>query len=532
MFALELNYRIAASPQYNGNIASMEWNTAMFGLQYYQFFYDGANRITNAYTTNHTTSYSYDKNGNIEKLLREGVLGGSSNYGMIDSLVYTYQGNQLLSVNDVNDPNHQNNGFTDDGSFLTTEYHYDNNGNMIADSNKHLSISKYNHLNLPEQLNLNPPQHYYEISYLYTAAGQKLHKATHIDFTPATTTDYVGSFIYQDDLLQSILTHEGRVVVDGSSYEYQYFLKDHLGNNRITFNESGTIIQEDSYYPYGMNMAGLSHESGVDLPNKYLYNGKELQDDFGLDWYDYGARFYDAEIGRWHVVDALAEGTPEYTPYRYAFNNPIRYIDPDGNFELDKATAKKYPRLANYLKHGIQGITSNARIMSGLKKFGQLTATNVANDVRWGKGPKIVVQSLVGSNGQFRPNIGSNILTIDKGIIEQLENALISGSDEALLLVASTILHEYVHYGDDQDEIDYPGEEGQKFEEFVYGLDIDNLIDAKKVIDAYKKRQEAAKKKKEEENRKRQQGLTSLLSKFDTLESGTYIWNGSAWIKK
>jgi RHS repeat-associated protein len=130
--------------------------------------------------------------------------------------------------------------------------------------------------------------------------------------------------------LQSILTQEGRVVVDGSSYEYQYFLKDHLGNTRITFNETGTIIQEDSYYPFGMNMAGLSHESGVDLPNKFLYNGKELQDDFGLGWYDYGARFYDAQLGRWHCIDPHAENYLNWTTYNYVANNPILLVDPDG----------------------------------------------------------------------------------------------------------------------------------------------------------------------------------------------------------
>ena len=129
--------------------------------------------------------------------------------------------------------------------------------------------------------------------------------------------------------MQSILTQEGRVVVNGSSYEYQYFLKDHLGNTRVTFN-SGGIIQEDSYYPYGMNMAGLSESSGIDLPNKFLYNGKELQDDFGLDWYDYGARFYDAVLGRWHVVDPMSEIARRWSSYQYAYNNPIRFIDPDG----------------------------------------------------------------------------------------------------------------------------------------------------------------------------------------------------------
>ncbi|MDD4386013.1 MAG: DUF6443 domain-containing protein, partial [Bacteroidales bacterium] len=326
MFAMELKYRSAAQPQYNGNIASMKWNTEMFGTHTYQFFYDGANRITNAYTTNHTTSYGYDKNGNIMSLTREGRYGGSPFYGSIDNLTYTYNGNQLQSVHDVNDPNHQNNGFTDDGSFATTEYQYDANGNMTQDLNKTLLLTRYNHLNLPQQIIIFE-EFGNNILYLYDAAGRKLRKATRRDYNPTHTTDYVGSFVYVDDELQYLLTHEGRVVVDGSSYEYQYFLKDHLGNTRITFNESKQIIQEDSYYPYGMNMAGLSHSSGEDLPNKYRYNGKELQDDFGLDWYDYGARFYDAALGRWSVIDNKADKYYSITPYAYAVNNPILFID-------------------------------------------------------------------------------------------------------------------------------------------------------------------------------------------------------------
>ncbi|MDD4742618.1 MAG: RHS repeat-associated core domain-containing protein, partial [Bacteroidales bacterium] len=337
MFALGLGYTGGDNPQYNGNIAAMQWATEDFGTNTYNFDYDGANRITVADfsgTGQHNTSYSYDKNGNIMSLTREGRHGGSNLYGDIDNLTYTYQGNQLQSVNDISYGAYQADGFKDNGSFEPIEYTYDDNGNMLTDSNKSLSISKYNHLNLPEQLNLNPPQHYYEISYLYSATGQKLHKATHIDFTPATTTDYVGSFIYQDGQLQSILTHEGRVVVDGSSYEYQYFLKDHLGNTRITFNESGIIIQEDSYYPYGMNMAGLSESSGIDLPNKYLYNGKELQDDFGLGWYDYGYRLYDAHICRWNGMDPYADIYENLSPYNYALNSPINIIDPDGRLVI------------------------------------------------------------------------------------------------------------------------------------------------------------------------------------------------------
>ncbi len=114
------------------------------------------------------------------------------------------------------------------------------------------------------------------------------------------------------------------------TYEYQYFLKDHLGNTRITMNQNGTVLQEDAYYPFGMNIAGLSSVNSSP-ENKYKYNGKELEDEFGLEWYDYGARFYDVALGRWHVLDNSAETYFPISPFAYVGNNPLRRIDPNGN---------------------------------------------------------------------------------------------------------------------------------------------------------------------------------------------------------
>ena len=91
---------------------------------------------------------------------------------------------------------------------------------------------------------------------------------------------------------------------------------------------SGPIIRVDDYYPFGMafNTGTLTGA----LTNKYLYNGKELQQELGLDWYDYGARMYDASLGRWFVIDPLSDKYNSFSPYIYTLNNPIIFIDEDG----------------------------------------------------------------------------------------------------------------------------------------------------------------------------------------------------------
>ena len=88
------------------------------------------------------------------------------------------------------------------------------------------------------------------------------------------------------------------------------------------------VVQMDDYYPFGLTFNSYSRENTT--PQDYKFNGKEEQDELNLQWLDFGARMYMPEIGRWGVIDPLAEKMRRWSPYVYAFNNPVRFIDPDG----------------------------------------------------------------------------------------------------------------------------------------------------------------------------------------------------------
>ena len=222
---------------------------------------------------------------------------------------------------------------------------YDKNGNMISDANKGISAITYNYLNLPVKVSFGTNRF---IDYIYDTSGIKQQKAV-TEGSSLTTTQYAGNYIYENNNLQFFNHAEGYVepvIASGSaaisSFNYVYQYKDHLGNIRLSYTDADgngaikqdEIIEENNYYPFGLKHKGYNNvQNGRD--HKYGFGGKEEQDDnvggSQLNWHDFGARNYDAAIGRWMNIDALSEKYLDYSPYNYTLNNPILYTDPDGN---------------------------------------------------------------------------------------------------------------------------------------------------------------------------------------------------------
>ena len=336
--------------RYNGSISSMTWKSGNEStVRGYKFTYDGLDRMLNA-TYGETAGIStnanrfsenvtgYDKNGNIKGLQRYGQLSSTA-YGMIDNLTLTLNGNQLNRVDDAVAASTYNGGFEfKNGANAADEYSYDANGNLTKDLNKGISGITYNFLNLPNAVTFSDGS---TITYTYGADGTKLRTVHKIGST-TTTTDYCGNVIYENGTQKLLLTEEGYINLTGTQ-QYHYYLKDHQGNNRVVINQSGTVEETNHYYPFG----GVFGTTGNTQP--YKYNGKEFDTKKGLNWYDYGARHYDAALGRFTTNDPLAEKYYSMSPYTYCADNPVKFIDPNGMeyapgdlFKTKRAAAKDW----------------------------------------------------------------------------------------------------------------------------------------------------------------------------------------------
>ncbi|MFA6083778.1 DUF6443 domain-containing protein [Mucilaginibacter sp.] len=308
LFNYSLYYNgAAANKQYNGNIAAMDYTKTGAGNVSFTYSYDQLNRLKSAASTGGSTlneTITYNSMGNITGLVRGGNLAAN--------LAYTYYNsgldNRLQTVTN--------------NLAAFRSYVYDVNGNATSDGvNKTLT---YNMLNLPQEVKSGSTT---VATYTYDGTGNKL-RNTGSD----GSWDYVDGIVYKNGSISFVQTDEGRAELQGGTYHYEYNLKDQLGNTRLSFDRNPSIptaarrIQEDEYYAFGLrNTGGYDYSNN----NRYLYNGKEIQTDL-TNQYDYGARFYDPVIGRWTSVDPMAEEGRRWSPYTYAFSNPMRFTDPDG----------------------------------------------------------------------------------------------------------------------------------------------------------------------------------------------------------
>ena len=355
--------------------------------------YDGMSRLTaagyleNGKRNDHfSTSYKYDLMGNILSLRREGLLNSGS-YGTIDDLTYSYKGNQVVKIDDAAEesPSYKGAMHFRDYADEETEYTYDANGNMLTDSNKGITSIDYNVLDLPQCISTKSRVLFKEnsndtIYYTYSADGTKL-RSTYkkaefrvYPYNPETSLTslnvetglnvgtvgmakpiakrlktkyyYCSNLVYDNENISAILFDGGYASVDDDNgIVMHFYVKDHLGSNRLVVDGNGNIEEVNHYYPFG---ALMGDRCGVSQ-NNYKYIGKELDTMYGWNMQDHEARWYDPVVGRWMVtdplqekyfdsslsslwygVDPLAGKYANNSPYVYCNDNPIRLIDSNG----------------------------------------------------------------------------------------------------------------------------------------------------------------------------------------------------------
>jgi len=384
------NIKQASYKNLTGNIHVAGWknNTSLWSTttRTFNYTYDNLNRLRSSIlksnSNNFSESINYDKNGNMVNIQRYGIKQHNwvdpatkriPNHvcGKIDDLGTTYDGNKLLHVSDYS--NDYNQLFTGGQDFKNNvaypaSYTYDSIGNMTSNLDKKIATIKYNYLNLPDTIQM---QNGCMTAYDYDlSTGEKITANSRV-FIGSTITmpvgqtlynnnvgfdenafnqNYVESYydniVYKSGVQKKILTSDGMLMNTGTSsspvYNRHYFLKDHLGNVRVVFDQNGIVKQVSNYYPFGMEYGESAEDQTEMTYQDYQFGGKEFERDFEVNMYDFGARNYDATIGRWTTMDPLAETHYDTSPYAYCINNPIRYTDLDGLTETERIGALSF----------------------------------------------------------------------------------------------------------------------------------------------------------------------------------------------
>lgn len=481
-----------STPCWSGNISATEFQCSSSFADTYVYRYDNLSRLTQSlYNPNrqtqpdYSTSYEYDKMGNVTSLQRYGLKYEWGEYGLIDDLTYSYNGNQVVAVtDDATDPTYEGAFHFRDGADAVVEYTYDKNGSLTKDLNKDILSIQYNSLHLPLNINFADGK---RVAYTYSASGNKIRVCyKESDSSDMKTTDYCGNKIYEDNALKQIQIDGGYITFGGSTPEYHLYMRDHLGNNRMVVGiskKSSTLDQNNHYYPYG-GLLGRNTKGDV---QRFKFNGKELDRMNGLDWYDYGARFMDGM--RFSSIDPLAEEDPSFSPYVYCECNPIKYIDPTGQFICVYDYETKLFYNYNVDKQCFQD--SEGNVYSGNNEFIKFV-TKQLNTLCEKETGKELVQNIVnhekgveitkGSSGSHETSWSRfNYANLVSGITFSMECKVSDGTPY------TTLGHEFVHTYDrmmgqlDEDvwipnvELDEGGQKSVKYAE-IHATFVENKI--------------------------------------------------------
>ena len=322
----------SSTPQYGGNISEWRWLVENGALRKYVLSYDKASRLTGAQmlqgaATNNAYSekdITYDRNGNLLSMTRYGATSVSQN------ITNTYTGNWI-------------NGNS-----------YDSNGNVVFDNHSDLYL-EWNNLNLIKKVS---DSNGVLVNYSYLADGTKVRALD----ASGDGLEYRGSLTFRRSgtslTLEGISFPGGRFVTksDGS-LALRYHITDYLGSVRVIVDGStGQVVETNDYYAFGGRWDGSG--SLIDQSNRYRYNGKEEQTTFGTPYADYGARQYSSVDGRWLAVDPLAEKYYSISPYAFCNNNPVNFVDPDGESwgKAAKVVKKVYKAAKAGNKVSVKGI--------------------------------------------------------------------------------------------------------------------------------------------------------------------------------
>lgn len=396
-FSEQLHYHDGAgTPLYSGNISSMTWKNGSSVDKGYMYTYDELGRIINSEygennfsksLGNYDERVSYDGNGNIISLVRNGVTGMmmTSQYGLIDNLTMEYNGNQLQHVEEGASSVLYSNFI--DVKKSSSDFRYNSCGSLVRDGTRGITNIRYDSNNNPIRIQFDNGN---VTKYVYTVTGQKLRTIHYtapknirvemgrdyedIETTHLTkdSTDYLwgGKVIYENSVFSKILFDGGYIdsfskmeslpyrpsvsITDGEyknqledyirakktrEIEFKFYNKDHLGNNREVIDKDGVVCQRNDFYPYGTPFFSL-YRTINECNQPYKYNGKEFDMMHGLNTYDYGARQYSPILPMWDRVDPLAEKYYNVSPYAYCAGNPVKFVDPNGKEPTEEEAAR------------------------------------------------------------------------------------------------------------------------------------------------------------------------------------------------